>query len=325
MDVVGDDAAAGRGDDEPVFVLQRALGVFVAALPMLAHRRAGEFEVLGVAFVRLLLIDQVQDRHLGLVFQFLEQAAVFIRHQLLRHFEKRFAQPRLPCVHAAEDVGVVARARGIEDVLQARRDLGDVVRQGPPRVEQVDLKHERVQAVLVIQQILQRRVRDDAAVPVMVVADLDAWERGRQRAARHDVFRSDRFVRVVEERQIAGRDVDRADREMDLAGVDQAEVHHFVQRLAQRRGVVVRRRSDGARRAEQGSREARLEEIGLAQRRAHQRRGGVAHLAEDVAVGRVGPNFARRDPAPEFGQPFQAPLQRVAGDQRGVDGADRDA
>src|SRR5215470_2496208 len=62
--VVDQDAGAFRRHRQPFATLERALRVLVAALPMLAHRRAGELVILGVTFVGLLLVDQVQDRDL---------------------------------------------------------------------------------------------------------------------------------------------------------------------------------------------------------------------------------------------------------------------
>jgi hypothetical protein len=59
MDVVNDDAAFRHL--QPFVMFQRVLGVLVAALPMFAHRCAGEIMVLRVALIGLLLIDQVQD------------------------------------------------------------------------------------------------------------------------------------------------------------------------------------------------------------------------------------------------------------------------
>ena len=95
--------------------------------------------------------------------------------------------------------------------------LLDIAGQGAAGAEQIDLKHQRIQPVVLVQQMLQRRVGDDAAVPEMIGADLDHRQRGRQRAACHHVFGRDLFVLVVEVEEIAGQHVDRADREMDLA------------------------------------------------------------------------------------------------------------
>src|SRR5215470_17860569 len=64
MHVVHDDAGALGRHRQPLLLLERALGVLVAALPVLAHRGSRKLVILGVAFVGLLLVDQMQDRDL---------------------------------------------------------------------------------------------------------------------------------------------------------------------------------------------------------------------------------------------------------------------
>src|SRR5271166_3920145 len=61
VDVVDEDAGTGRRDGHPFLAFERSPGVFVAALPMLAHRGAGKFVVLGVSLVGFLLVDDVED------------------------------------------------------------------------------------------------------------------------------------------------------------------------------------------------------------------------------------------------------------------------
>ena len=89
--------------------------------------------------------------------------------------------------------------------------------------------------VFLFEQMLQRRVRDDAAVPEMVGADPDHRQGRRQRAAGHHVLRLDLLVAIVEIDEVAGQHVDGADRKADLALVDDGEVDELEQRLAQRR------------------------------------------------------------------------------------------
>ena len=157
----------------------------------------------------------------------------------------------------------------------------------------------------------------------MIGADLDHRQRRRQRAACHHVFGADHFVLVVEVEEISAEHVDRADREMDLARIDQVEVDQFEQGLAQRGGVVIAGRRFGAGGAEPGIDVVRLEEAGLAQRRRHERTREVAGLAVDVAIRRVVPDLARGDALPEDLQPLQTPLRWIAGDDRRIDRADR--
>src|SRR5262249_40192628 len=115
--VVDHKACALFRHGQPVLALERALGVLVAALPVLVPRCAGEFVILGVALVGLLLIDQMQDRDVGQVRELFFQLLLFGRQLVLRDLHQRIAQSGLPVVDAAIDVGIVARARRIHDVL----------------------------------------------------------------------------------------------------------------------------------------------------------------------------------------------------------------
>ena len=67
MHVVHDDSHAVFRHLDPVAMQQRARRVLVAAQPVLAHRGAGEFVVLGITLIGLLLVDQMQDGDLGQV------------------------------------------------------------------------------------------------------------------------------------------------------------------------------------------------------------------------------------------------------------------
>ncbi len=136
---------------------------------------------------------------------------------------------------------------------------------------------------------------------------------------------ADDFLLVIEVEEVAGQDVDRPDREMDFPRVDQIEVDQFKQRLAQRRGVVIAGGRFGAGRAQPGVDIVGLEKAGLAQCRRHERTREVAGLAVDVAVRRIVPDLAGRDPFPEDLQLFEPLSRRVAGYDRRVDSADRHA
>ena len=172
--------------------------------------------------------------------------------------------------------------------------------------------------------MLQRRVGDDAAVPEIIRADLHRRESGRQRPRRHDVFRLDLMLGIVEEDEIAAHHIDRADREAAALAVQQIEINQLQQSLAQRAVVVIAGGALGAGGAEPGTDFLGLEEAGLAQKRAVEGRCRIAHLAENVAVRRVQPDRAVGDAGPESGELFQPVFRFVAGNDGGVDGADRD-
>src|SRR3546814_21107753 len=66
------------------------------------------------------------------------------------------------------------------------------------------------------EDVFERGVGDQAAVPVGLVADLHWCERRRQRARGHDVFDADADAAAVEVFEVAGVDVGGADGQPDL-------------------------------------------------------------------------------------------------------------
>jgi hypothetical protein len=68
-----------------------------------------------------------------------------------------------------------------------------------------------------------------------------------------------------------------------------------------------------------------FEKAGLPQGRRHERTRKVARLPIDVAIRRVVPDLAGRDALPEDSQSLEATLRRIAGNDRRVDAADRNA
>src|SRR5215470_14343851 len=85
---------------------------------------------------------------------------------------------------------------------------------------------------------LQRRVGDETAVPIELTIYFDCRTAGRQRAARHDVLGPDLVGRRIEIDEIAAADVDGADAEPHLAGIDAVEIDEALECAAQRRGVI---------------------------------------------------------------------------------------
>lgn len=71
MNVMEHDDLPRRRNRDPDLMLQGPRRILISAPPVFAHRGAGEFVVLRVAFVRLPLMDQLQDGDLGQVRQLL--------------------------------------------------------------------------------------------------------------------------------------------------------------------------------------------------------------------------------------------------------------
>jgi hypothetical protein len=103
------------------------------------------------------------------------------------------------------------------------------------------------------------------------------------------------------------------------------EVDQPLQRLLQRRGVVIALRLRAARRPQGRGRNTRREEAGHAEGRDQRGAGFVEQRARAVAVCDGIPRHRGRHHLPELFQPVDAFLAFIAGDDRGVDGADRNA
>ena len=114
-------------------------------------------------------------------------------------------------------------------------------------------------------------------------------------------------------------------RQPRLQIVDAVEIDQTLQRLLQRRGVVIALGLRAAGRPERRGRNARREEAGHAEGRDQRGAGRVEQLAAVVALADRLPRHRRGHHLPEFLEPLDARLRLVAGDDRGVDRADRDA
>src|SRR5690348_5417198 len=80
-----------------------------------------------------------------------------------------------------ELIGVGARATGILDLLLAHHDAGQIARKLAARAPEIHLKGQRVLTRALLDDPLQRCVRDQASVPVELTLDLDRRETGRKR------------------------------------------------------------------------------------------------------------------------------------------------
>jgi hypothetical protein len=155
------------------------------------------------------------------------------------------------------------------------------------------------------------------------------------------VLRPDGVGRVVEIDEVAGRHVDGADAEADVARVDAVEVHQAFERCLERSGVIVAGCFGAAGRLQPGRRHAWFEKsvgaMGDGQpgaRLVDQRAGQVALRGEQAAVERPeracghrrgAPMRRRRDQLPEGAKLLQACLRRIAHDEGRIDRADRDS
>src|SRR5262245_35004324 len=217
---------------------QGADRIVVSGIPVVGHAGAGKLVVLGLNLVVLRAINQVHD----LVYLAIRDGPKKLAVLGLEHFRRDLVQDvgqRDPnALNLLELIGVGPRPAGILNLLLSRQDVIEIARQLAARAPQVDLEYERVQAGIALHHPLQRRVRDETAVPIEFAIHLDGGTAGRQRPARHDVLGPDRVGGRVEIHEVAAADIDGADTEPHLAGIDAIEVDESFQRAAQRGGVV---------------------------------------------------------------------------------------
>ena len=158
-------------------------------------------------------------------------------------------------------------------------DVEHVAREIALCIPEVDLEGEGVAARLGIDHPLQRRIGNEAAVPILLAFDLYRRKTGRQRAAGHDVLWPDGVGRVIETDEVAGSDVDRACAEARHPGVESIKIHQTLQRIPERLRIVEAGRPERPARLQPGHQRARREESCCAERGS---KTGT-HLVEQIA------------------------------------------
>ena len=130
-------------------------------------------------------------------------------------------------------------------------------------------------------------------------------------------------VAAVEISHLAGSDMGGADRQARHAAVDQIEIDEFAERLFERRGRIISG-TVGAERIVVAGMGQRIgpEETGNSV--GHRRPVGQFFVEAGKRVAKI-PDRILLHPLPEFLQPRQTVFRRIAGDQAGIDGADRGA
>ena len=120
--------------------------------------------------------------------------------------------------------------------------------------------------------------------------------------------------------------LDRADAEPGLQIVDAVEIDQPLQRRAQRRGVVIALRLRAALRPQRRRRNPRREKAGHAEGRDQGGAGLVEQRTPAVARGDADSRAPAPKPCSQNSLSRSTRFsRRIAGDDRGIDGADRDA
>src|SRR5271167_891487 len=139
---------------------------------------------------------------------------------------------------------------------------------------QIDLKRERVLSRPAVEHPFERRVGNEATVPVMLALDLGRREAGRQGATGDHMLSEDLVGGAVEVDEVAGSNIDGADTEARRAGVNQVEIHQTFKGRPQRGNVVITQGFGRPVWIKKSRRHARLEKTG----RAADQRAPRAHL-----------------------------------------------
>ena len=292
---------------------------------MFAHRPRRKFIVARATFPGVGAINELDevDRAIG------RKLSAFARGGSLAKLGRKFVEQSPDCFARGEDLHRLGRdlprPAGEADFLFARHHVHDRARAfGGGGGEQVDLEYQHF-AALLLEEVSQRRVRHEPAIPIMAAVDLDWRKARRQRARGHDVARIDRLALGIEEAEIATVDIDRADRQPHRPLVDHVPVDQPIERGDQRRGVIIAQRG-GAPRGRKGRRQhPRAEEA----RHPRQRDKPCRPFVEEFAFALIAKDREARQRAryrrPEIAQRAYAFLGRIAGDQRGIDRPDRNS
>ena len=272
----------------------------------------------------MLAVDEVHDVHRPLGGEAGDALVIGILGEFGRQLVKQ-ALHRLARLSQREQlIGDRTGAAGIADVLFARIDVHDRRGHRAARGEEVDLEHQHLLA-LIVEDVGQRRIGDEAAVPVEGAVDLDRRQPWRQGAGRHDVARIDPVGGGVEIAEIARFDVHGADRQARCAAVEPIPVDIFVERLRERRRIVEAERARRPRRRHERVEQARREEARHALHCDEAGRGKVDPLAPLPTADEGQRGQGGGDLLPKGAKLPDAVRGRIAGDDRGIDRADRDA
>mmetsp|Transcript_30435 Transcript_30435/g.55689 ORF Transcript_30435/g.55689 Transcript_30435/m.55689 type:complete len:214 (+) Transcript_30435:1235-1876(+) len=125
------------------------------------------------------------------------------------------------------------------NILLPGHGCGHIGRQITPGAEQVHLHGQRFAFATVVQHILQRRVGNNAAIPVGFTFNHHRREGGWQSTAGHDVLGADALMVIIEIHRVAGAHLHRPHRETHRFGVDPVEIHQPLERAPQRCRVVI--------------------------------------------------------------------------------------
>src|SRR5439155_2758391 len=164
----------------------------------------------------------------------------------------------------------------------------------------------------------------------MLAFNDDRRKARRQRGGRHDMFGPDLLAQlleldIIEISEIASRHTYHTDAEPGLQVVDAVEINQALQRFSKRGGVVIALRLRAPLRPQPRRGKTRRKKAGDAEGADQGGAGFVEERTAAVALRDRIPWYWRRNHLPEFLETPDPFFARIAGDDCGVDGADRDA
>src|SRR5258708_22848215 len=167
-------------------------------------------------------------------------------------FKKRFSRLRIvgkslpkhidamaQIVQLPQRVRTRTRSAGIADVLVPLGNLVQIPGQGAAGRKKVHLEDEMATARVILDDVLQRRIGYQAAVPIVLSVDFHGGKARRQSAAREDVLRLYFDLRIIEVREIACPDIYGSDAEANFSEINAVEIDKPLQCGFQRARVVV--------------------------------------------------------------------------------------
>src|SRR6516165_5398986 len=95
--------------------------------------------------------------------------------ELLRNLSEEAAEGGVQMIKLLVPVGAVDRSARIQNFLQSRENLRNILRKLAGRSPEIHLEGERVRQAL-SGEPFQGRVRDNAAIPIVFAINFDCWK-----------------------------------------------------------------------------------------------------------------------------------------------------
>ena len=123
------------------------------------------------------------------------------------------------------DMHIAADALRINNFVTAHQNLGEILRQWLAASEQINYEHAFADFAAAFDHQFQRRIADDAGVPIMFAPDGGPGECCGQAAAGEDVIHGDVINAAVENLKLRCLDIDCAHQQADWTFSEAAEIH----------------------------------------------------------------------------------------------------